>query len=150
MISSISSRLISFTGNHEKISNTVVILLPFIISHGRHQGVLYNTRGIMKSGIGRIQAAGQSGCTGIICSAPTSMQHRGFTCRIERNSQDTGITACKRRNTTMETILYVGMDIHTTNYTLCSFTFEGDKPFGLIWIGSRLSGRCKVREQIET
>lgn len=34
----------------------------------------------------------------------------------------------------MESILYVGMDVHTTNYTLCSYMIEGDKSFGLIQI----------------
>ena len=34
----------------------------------------------------------------------------------------------------MESILYVGIDVHTTNYTLCSYTFEDDKTFGLIQV----------------
>lgn len=32
----------------------------------------------------------------------------------------------------MESILYIGMDVHTTNYTLCAYTIEGDKTFGLV------------------
>ena len=39
----------------------------------------------------------------------------------------------------MESILYVGMDIHTTNYTLCSYMIEGDKSFGLIQRTDRTS-----------
>lgn len=30
----------------------------------------------------------------------------------------------------MNTIAYIGMDVHTTNYTLCAFTAENDIPFG--------------------
>ena len=30
----------------------------------------------------------------------------------------------------MSTIAYIGMDVHTTNYTLCGFTTENDIPFG--------------------
>ena len=32
----------------------------------------------------------------------------------------------------MESILYVGMDVHTTNYTLCTYSIEEDKEFGLV------------------
>ena len=32
----------------------------------------------------------------------------------------------------MESILYVGMDVHTTNYTLCTYTIENDQEFGLV------------------
>ena len=30
----------------------------------------------------------------------------------------------------MASILYIGMDVHTTNYTLCSYTMETQQPFG--------------------
>ena len=30
----------------------------------------------------------------------------------------------------MTSILYIGMDVHTTNYTLCAFSLEGQKVFG--------------------
>ena len=30
----------------------------------------------------------------------------------------------------MTSILYIGMDVHTTNYTLCSYTLETQQPFG--------------------
>ena len=30
----------------------------------------------------------------------------------------------------MTSILYIGMDVHTTNYTLCSYTMETQRPFG--------------------
>ncbi len=29
----------------------------------------------------------------------------------------------------MNNITYIGMDVHTTNYTLCAFTMEGQKTF---------------------
>ena len=32
----------------------------------------------------------------------------------------------------MESILYVGMDVHTSNYTLCTYSIETDKEFGLV------------------
>ena len=31
----------------------------------------------------------------------------------------------------MNSILYVGMDVHTTNYTLCTYSIETDKEFSL-------------------
>ena len=31
----------------------------------------------------------------------------------------------------MNSILYVGMDVHTTNYTLCTYSIETDKEFAL-------------------
>ena len=30
----------------------------------------------------------------------------------------------------MTSIAYIGIDVHTTNYTLCAFTLEGQKVFG--------------------
>ena len=35
----------------------------------------------------------------------------------------------------MESILYVGMDVHTTNYTLCTYSIETDKEFGSVKFG---------------
>ena len=35
----------------------------------------------------------------------------------------------------MESILYVGMDVHTSNYTLCTYSIETDKEFGLVQFG---------------
>ena len=32
----------------------------------------------------------------------------------------------------MASILYVGMDVHTSNYTLCTYSAEKDKEFGLV------------------
>lgn len=29
----------------------------------------------------------------------------------------------------MTSIIYIGMDVHTTNYTICAFTMEGQKAF---------------------
>ena len=31
----------------------------------------------------------------------------------------------------MASILYVGMDVHSTNYTLCTYSVEDDKEFAL-------------------
>lgn len=31
---------------------------------------------------------------------------------------------------TMNSITYIGMDVHSTNYTLCAYTVEGQKFFG--------------------
>ena len=30
---------------------------------------------------------------------------------------------------TMTSITYIGMDVHTTNYTLCAYSMEGQKAF---------------------
>ena len=30
----------------------------------------------------------------------------------------------------MTSIIYIGMDVHTTNYTMCAYTIAGGKPFG--------------------
>ena len=38
-----------------------------------------------------------------------------------------GITAYKKEATTMNSILYVGMDVHKENYTLCCYSFDEDK-----------------------
>ena len=32
----------------------------------------------------------------------------------------------------MNSILYVGMDVHTSNYTLCTYSMETGKEFGLV------------------
>ena len=29
----------------------------------------------------------------------------------------------------MTSITYIGMDVHTTNYTLCAYTIAGQQPF---------------------
>ena len=34
----------------------------------------------------------------------------------------------------MKSILYVGMDVHSTNYTLCTYTIETDRTFGQVQI----------------
>ena len=39
----------------------------------------------------------------------------------------------------MNTIAYIGMDVHTTNYTLCGFTAENDIPFGRATINPEMT-----------
>ena len=34
----------------------------------------------------------------------------------------------------MNSITYIGMDVHTTNYTLCAFTLQGQTPFAELQI----------------
>ena len=38
----------------------------------------------------------------------------------------------------MNTIAYIGMDVHTTNYTLCGLTVESDTPFGRAMINPEM------------
>lgn len=40
----------------------------------------------------------------------------------------TGITDIQGE-VTMNSITYIGMDVHTTNYTLCAFTLQTQTPF---------------------
>ena len=32
----------------------------------------------------------------------------------------------------MTSIIYIGMDVHTTNFTLCCYTIEDDKEFAVV------------------
>ena len=34
----------------------------------------------------------------------------------------------------MTSILYIGMDVHTTNYTLCIYTLETQQSFGRVQV----------------
>ena len=34
----------------------------------------------------------------------------------------------------MTSIIYVGMDVHTSNYTLCSYTTEDDRVFAKVQV----------------
>ena len=43
-------------------------------------------------------------------------------------TQYTGITDIQGE-VTMNSITYIGMDVHTTNYTLCAFTLQTQSPF---------------------
>ena len=45
-----------------------------------------------------------------------------------RTTQYTGITDIQGE-VTMNSITYIGMDVHTTNYTLCAFTLQTQSPF---------------------
>ena len=47
--------------------------------------------------------------------------------RVE-TAQYTGITDIQGE-VTMNSITYIGMDVHTTNYTLCAFTLQTQSPF---------------------
>jgi transposase len=40
--------------------------------------------------------------------------------------QSSGITAYKKEATTMNSILYIGMDVHKENFTLCCYDFDKD------------------------
>ena len=40
----------------------------------------------------------------------------------------------------MKSIASIGMDVHTTNYTLCAYTLESQKPFAQIQIHPDLGG----------
>jgi transposase len=57
---------------------------------------------------------------------PPILFHRGFTCKIviEKRLQ-TGITANKKE-VAMNSIVYVGMDVHKDSFTVCSYTLEED------------------------
>ena len=46
--------------------------------------------------------------------------------RVE-TTQHTGITDIQGE-VTMNSITYIGMDVHTTNYTLCAFTLQTQTP----------------------
>ena len=43
-------------------------------------------------------------------------------------TQYTGITDIQGE-VTMNSVTYIGMDVHTTNYTLCAFTLQTQSPF---------------------
>ncbi len=61
---------------------------------------------------------------------PPRLQERGFTCKLKVNRKLQGLPHAKEEHY-MESILYVGMDVHTTNYTLCTYSIERDKEFAL-------------------
>ena len=48
--------------------------------------------------------------------------------RSVSTTQYTGIT-CIQGEVIMNSITYIGMDVHTTNYTLCAFTLQTQTPF---------------------
>ena len=70
----------------------------------------------------------------------------------------TGITDIQGE-VTMNSITYIGMDVHTTNYTLCAFTLQGQTPFAelqikpeikelekyLTMLNSQLGGNCRFQ-----
>ncbi len=41
----------------------------------------------------------------------------------------------------MKSITYIGMDVHTTNYTLCCYSVEDDRFFAEIEV-KRITRRC--------
>ena len=45
----------------------------------------------------------------------------------------------------MSTITYIGMDVHTTNYTLCCYTIEEDKAFAVVQVEPRYTEILKYR-----
>ena len=48
----------------------------------------------------------------------------------------------------MTSIVYIGMDVHSTNYTLCAFTLEGKKAFGRITINPDIKELVKYLETL--
>ena len=48
----------------------------------------------------------------------------------------------------MTSITYIGMDVHTTNYTLCAFTMEGKKIFGCTTINPDIKELVKYLETL--
>lgn len=48
----------------------------------------------------------------------------------------------------MTNITYIGMDVHTTNYTLCAFTLEGKKAFGRMTINPDIKELVKYLETL--
>ena len=50
---------------------------------------------------------------------------------------------------TMTSIAYIGIDVHTTNYTLCAFTLEGQKVFGQTSINPDMSELLKYLSAIQ-
>ena len=49
----------------------------------------------------------------------------------------------------MASITYVGMDVHTTNYTLCCYTIEEDKPFALVQVKPEAGEILKYMDRIK-
>ena len=49
----------------------------------------------------------------------------------------------------MTSILYIGMDVHTTNYTLCAYTFEGKKVFARTTINPELDELLKYLANLQ-
>ncbi len=59
-----------------------------------------------------------------------TLAKRGFTRHTDqiRNQVRKGLPHTRRSH--YEQYTYIGMDIHSTNYTLCAYTVEGQKFFG--------------------
>lgn len=49
----------------------------------------------------------------------------------------------------MKSITYIGMDVHTTNYTLCAFTVEGQKTFAETQINPNIKELVKYLETLK-
>ena len=49
----------------------------------------------------------------------------------------------------MNSIVYVGMDVHTTNYTLCCYTIEEDKAFAVVQVEPKYTEILKYIEKIK-
>ncbi len=48
----------------------------------------------------------------------------------------------------MNSITYIGMDVHTTNYALCAFTMEGQKLFAQTSINPSIKELVKYLETL--
>ena len=49
----------------------------------------------------------------------------------------------------MNIILYVGIDVHTTNYTLCCYSVEDDRPFAQIQLKPEYTEILKYLDRIK-
>lgn len=49
----------------------------------------------------------------------------------------------------MTSITYVGMDVHTTNYTLCCYSVEDDRPFAQIQLKPEYTEILKYLDRIK-
>ncbi len=53
-----------------------------------------------------------------------------------------------QRGVTINSITYIGMDVHTTNYTLCAFALEGQKIFAETRINPDVKELIKYHETL--
>ena len=49
----------------------------------------------------------------------------------------------------MASIIYIGMDVHTTNYTLCAYMFEGKKAFARTTIDPNIDDLLKYLANLQ-
>ena len=78
----------------------------------------------------------------------TSLANRGFTChsKVATNKQELPHT---RGGHYMNSIIYVGMDVHTTNYTLCCFSPDKDRVFAVAQVEPDYLNILKYLKRVE-